>query len=1345
MALWSVLWAAWLWPLLISAQDYGWGGGGDDRSGSNCPRWEDNPWCTCLNTQGGVSLECPMVSLETVSSVLGLINSPVTLLRMYDLESNITVLPPEIFDSSSGVANLQVTHSNIQSLAEGSLKGLEESLKSLSIQHCKLSTIPQDALHNLQSLQQLNLEANNITELPSFGFSKVSLNSLNLKGNMIKLVSDYAFDGLDESLSELNLMNNDLKNLPVISLKKLRNLTKIMVAWNHITEIDFPSNFSLPSLYHFDFSNNEIRKIKSKCFSGMPDLVSLSLYMNKISSVSKNGFRENSALETLFLGHNDIRELDSETFAHNPKIRILDLGSNNIQTIHGGLFHNLPELEELDLSRNNIREVTQHTFKNSSKVKILNLEHNAIRFLELETFLNMTDLDSLLLSHNNIQEIYPELFSSNLHLRILKLDHNRITNLDDITFRNTTKLQKLFLQNNNLMRIKREYFANLVHLQELHLQENMIQVIDTGAFSSLERLESLNLQDNEIATLPDTLSHSSVTLRYLYLSGNYITSLHHQALTGQRNLDALWLDRNNISHITNGVFGDLSFVRQLHLEHNQIREIQDNAFGNMTDLRKLFLSYNFLESVGQHTFQGLSSIKELYLDHNSMKEIYPNAFQSMKALEILDMSSNELSSIKRDLFQSELPIWQLDIDNAHIREIEEGSFEALINLETLSLRGNNLRRLQQDFLKLTQLRNLYVSGNSFLSLDANSLTGLPNLETLELNNCDIDNIPDNFFDSSMSLWFLSIAGNKLTYLKPAAFVGLNDLTKLDLSSNSLGLNSCRAVLTTTKLEYLSISDNPTRDLCPGLGELKRLRELHASNIHMTEVQPAIMEELRRLEVLDVSGNLVTEFPIGSFLGSSLKRLNLANNQLQQLPNAIFFDRMMQLSSLNVSGNPLRQLTGSQVRRDMTLPRLEQLEATHTNLTVLTSLELTHMPALRSLNLQHAAINKVSPGAFKSLTQLSHLNLAHNMLEILPRERLRGLVMLTQLNLTRNRLNKLDQLPPDSKNLKVLDASGNMLMELEEATLRHTEGLEELILKDNWITVIHPRAFHHLPYLSVLDMSYNNLEELRPAVFEPIERKLQKLFIHNNPVSCGCNTVELWTWLLNHPGQVQQPRDLTCDLPEPLHGQSFLLLSSSSFCPQPVILRLAIQDIQSQSLLVSWQATNSSAVYGFKVTHRAVGGDETQSSPTLGLTSRTFQLKDLHSSTEYQVCVHGLTRSLAQPLHQPPPHARAHTVAAVYDREQEEEDGVRCGRGYTLRPPAAPATGTAGGKLGLILGATLAAALLLGFLVALIWYLRCRSRRRGGEKRANGVPPDYYSHYKVRPSNHHHQEDDDFAC
>ncbi|KAB7505599.1 hypothetical protein Anas_02754 [Armadillidium nasatum] len=47
------------------------------------------------------------------------------------------------------------------------------------------------------------------------------------------------------------------------------------------------------------------------------------------------------------------------------------------------------------------------------------------------------------------------------------------------------------------------------------------------------------------------------------------------------------------------------------------------------------------------------------------------------------------------------------------------------------------------------------------------------------------------------------------------------------------------------------------------------------------------------------------------------------------------------------------------------------------------------------------------------------------------------------------------------------------------------------------------------------------------------------------------------------------------------GKALLLAESQSFCPQSLILRLAIQDIQSQSLLVSWQAANTSELQGFK--------------------------------------------------------------------------------------------------------------------------------------------------------------------
>lgn len=79
--------------------------------------------------------------------------------------------------------------------------------------------------------------------------------------------------------------------------------------------------------------------------------------------------------------------------------------------------------------------------------------------------------------------------------------------------------------------------------------------------------------------------------------------------------------------------------------------------------------------------------------------------------------------------------------------------------------------------------------------------------------------------------------------------------------------------------------------------------------------------------------------------------------------------------------------------------------------------------------------------------------------------------------------------------QVLDVSVNMLTEVEEAALRHTEALEEVVLGDNWVTIIHPRALQHLPRLTTLDLSHNNLEELRPLVLQPVERTIQRLYLH----------------------------------------------------------------------------------------------------------------------------------------------------------------------------------------------------------------------------------------------------------
>ena len=44
----------------------------------------------------------------------------------------------------------------------------------------------------------------------------------------------------------------------------------------------------------------------------------------------------------------------------------------------------------------------------------------------------------------------------------------------------------------------------------------------------------------------------------------------------------------------------------------------------------------------------------------------------------------------------------------------------------------------------------------------------------------------------------------------------------------------------------------------------------------------------------------------------------------------------------------------------------------------------------------------------------------------------------------------------------------------------------------------------------------------------------------------------------------------------------LELTTPEFCHQPLIERVAVQDIQSKSLIVSWISHKPSDVYGYKV-------------------------------------------------------------------------------------------------------------------------------------------------------------------
>ncbi|KAG5864486.1 hypothetical protein JTB14_027624 [Gonioctena quinquepunctata] len=95
-------------------------------------------------------------------------------------------LPKHFFPDTSVIKHLQISQSNIQELQDDALLQLKPQLESFSLVSGRLKEIPQKAFKGLIKLKALDLEANQINDLPSYSFYGLHLNKLNMKGNQIQ-------------------------------------------------------------------------------------------------------------------------------------------------------------------------------------------------------------------------------------------------------------------------------------------------------------------------------------------------------------------------------------------------------------------------------------------------------------------------------------------------------------------------------------------------------------------------------------------------------------------------------------------------------------------------------------------------------------------------------------------------------------------------------------------------------------------------------------------------------------------------------------------------------------------------------------------------------------------------------------------------------------------------------------------------------------------------------------------------------------------------------------------------------------------------------------------------------
>ncbi|XP_071424029.1 PH domain leucine-rich repeat-containing protein phosphatase 2 isoform X1 [Pithys albifrons albifrons] len=491
------------------------------------------------------------------------------------------------------------------------------------------------------------------------------------------------------------------------------------------------------------------------------------------------------------------------------------------------------------------------------------------------------------------------------------------------------------------------------------------------------------------------------------------------------------------------------------------------------------LSCYSLEEVPEHLFYS-QDIAYLNLRHNFMRSSGTGSLDSLcrfSQLKSLNLSNNRLGEFPVSLCEIST-LTELNISCNGLRYLPS-QIGKLLNLQTFWLDGNFLTSLPEELGNLQQLSCLGLSFNNFCELPA-------------------------ICEKLVALDKLALAGNLLETLDLAVLNHMSHIKSVDLRLNNLKRAAADTLEGNKSVTYMDLRDNQMTDL--DLSSLSSLEQLHCERNKLKELTLSGFS----LRALYANSNCLTAVNIYPVPGQ-LTCLELSHNQLQCIPD--WACEAKKLEVLDVSYNLLVELP----LRILSSLSLRKLMVGHNHLHSLPPL-LEHIP-LEVLDLQHNLLTKLPETLFLKALNLRYLNASANSLESLPSACVgeESLSMLQLLYLTNNNLT--DQCIPvlvGHPNLRILHLANNNLHTFPASKLSKLEHLEELNLSGNKLktiptTVANCKLLHtliahsneisifpeilHLPRIQFVDLSCNELTEI--LIPEALPGALQELDLSGN--------------------------------------------------------------------------------------------------------------------------------------------------------------------------------------------------------------------------------------------------------
>lgn len=493
------------------------------------------------------------------------------------------------------------------------------------------------------------------------------------------------------------------------------------------------------------------------------------------------------------------------------------------------------------------------------------------------------------------------------------------------------------------------------------------------------------------------------------------------------------------------------------------------------------------------------NISSLDMSHNRLVGIPPAPLNLYPGLLRLDVSYNSVTKLDGHLCQT-LPLLQtLSVAHNEVHLLKREDLSHCTGLVLLNMASNRLKLQGEPFSALKNLKSLDVSMNKLASAQLSSQPQLPSLVNLNLAFNDFTALKKDdfsFLDNSSFLQLLNLSAVSLKTLEPGCLRPISGLRTLIMDGSNMGilvLFKLCTELSRTAIDALSLRKMKlvtlTNTTFTGL-QRANLTFLDLSHNGMGKIEEGSFQWLSRLQTLILADNNLKHLTKGTFQGlKALKELQLTKALVKSHTSStpiiddFSFEPLSALESLSLRQTSVREITGHTFTGMTSLKELDMSWSSYTSLRIITKQTLVSLAGspLVKLNLTGTAITQINPGSFACMRNLTTLLLDFNFIQqTLTGKEFEGLGEVQELHMTNN-------------HWKVRLSSTSFVNVPKLRVLTLGKSLNNTALNVD----VDPSPFKPLCNLTFLDLSNNNIANIRGSVLEGlVNLKVLKLQ-HNN--------------------------------------------------------------------------------------------------------------------------------------------------------------------------------------------------------------------------------------------------------